>query len=281
VNIAFWSNSYERSCAFYNFVAISIASVLRYPYTVTTLENFLGSDNIARAFLGENIRNHIREGVTGFYEGSGIEGLLRRIYRGDNCPSILRGYWQEVIPNHLYYIPKGGVINSELFDYELNYNLKELLGIIKKNSDLCYINITQQNHLSSKAILHEADLIVINLYQNPDYLDYFFNNYSSLIHKSIFVIGNYSRSSPMSCKRISRYYDIPLENISPIPYNEYFSIVCRYGGAKEFINSNYHCLKDSPNYLFIHGIRKATFAIAKKLEESLALGKEEIESCSI
>ena len=281
MNIAFWSNSYEKSGAFYNFVAISIASVLRYPYTVTALENFLGSDNIGRAFLGDNKKNHINEGVTGFYEGGGIEGLLRRIYRGDNYPSILGDYWQEVIPKHLYYIPKGGVINSELFDYELNYNLNELFNIIKKNSDLCYINVTQQNHLSSKAILQEADIIVINLYQNSDYLDHFFNNYSSLIHKAVFVVGNYSKSSILSCKRIARIYDIPLENISPIPYNDYFGISCKYGGAKEFINSNYHCSKENPNYLFMHGIRKAAFAISKKVEDIRALANEEIESCGI
>ena len=281
MKVAFWSNEYEKSHAFHNFAAISIASVMSNPYTITVLENHLGRDNLGKAFFVDNDNIHARSGGTCFYEGGGIEGLLRRIYRGDNAPSILRGYLKEVIPEHLYYIPKSGVINSELFDYEMHNNLNELLGIITNSTDICYINSSQQNHLSSKVILQEADIIVINLFQNPEYLEDFFKNYYSLIPKSIFIVGNYSPKSIMSCKRISKLYDIPIENISPIPYNEYFHIACNFGGAKEFFNSNYFCTRESAHYLFIHGVRKAVYMILKRVEESILLDKEVMEYCGV
>lgn len=281
MKVAFWSNEYEKSHAFHNFVAISIASVMINPCTITVLENYIGRDNLGKAFFIDNDYIHSRSGGTGFYEGEGIEGLLRRIYRGDNNPSLLRAYLKEVIPEHLYYIPQSGVINSELFDFELHNNLNELLRIISNSTDICYINLAQENHLSSKAILQEADLIVINLIQNQEYLEDFFKNYYSLIPKSIFIVGNYSPKSIMSCKRISRLYDIPLENISPIPYNEYFHVACNFGGAKEFINSNYFCPRESSHYLFIHGVRKAADIILKKVEKSILLAKEEMEYCGV
>lgn len=281
VKIAFWSNEYEKSGAFYNFVAVSIASVMRYPYTITILENYLERDNLAKAYFVNHETIHNRYGGTGFYEGRGIEGLLRRIYRGDNNPYLLRGYLREVIPKHLYYIPQRGVINSEIFDYELYHNINELFTIIEKNTDHCFINLIQQNHLSSKAILQEADLIVINLYQNFDYLEDFFKNFQSIIPKALFLIGNYSPKSDLSCKKISRLYDIPLEDISAIPYNEAFSITCRYGGAKEFIISNYLSNRDNPNYLFIHGIRKAAYIISKKIIGSYLMDKEVLEHCGV
>lgn len=281
MKIAFWSNAYEKSGAFLNFVAVSIASVMRYPYKITVLENYLGKENLGKAFFGNSKSFNMRDGLTNFYEGRGIEGLLRKIYRGDNYPGLLKNYWQEVIPKHLYYIPQNGVINSELFDYELYHNIYELIKIIEINTDLCFFNINQQNHLSSNAILQEADLIVVNLYQNPDYLKDFFLNHSSLIPKAIFIVGNYSPKSAMSCKRIARLYEIPLEHIAPIPYNEYFHLACNYGGAKEFINSNYFCSRENPNYLFIHGIRKAAFIISKKVEELFAQAKKEMEHCGI
>ncbi|TAH70336.1 MAG: hypothetical protein EWM47_05635 [Anaerolineaceae bacterium] len=280
MKVAFWSNEYEKSGAFLNFVAISIASVMCTPYTISILENYLGKDNLEKAFF-DNFNNiHLGYGGVGFYEGGGIEGLLRRVYRGDKHPSLLRHYLKEVIPKHLYYVPQSGVINSKLFDYELHHNLKELFSIIERNTDLCYINTRQQNYLSSNEILHEADLIVINLYQNPEYLEEFFKNYSSLISKSLFIIGNYSPKAIMSCKRISRTYDIPLENFSPIPYNEYFDFACNYGEAKEFINRNYFCTRENSHYLFIHGVRKAAYMISKKIE-SIHLGNEEMEHCGI
>lgn len=281
MKIAFWSNAYEKSGTFLNFAAVSIAGVMRYPYKITILENYLDKNNLGKAFFGNSISINNSDRIMSFYEGRGIEGLLRRIYRGDNYPTILKNYWREVIPKHLYYIPQNRVINSELFDYELYHNLYELISIIENNTDLCYFNINQKNHLSSKAILQEADLIVINLYQNPDYLKDFFLNYSSLIQKSIFIVGNYSPKSIMSCKRIARLYDIPLEDIAPIPYNEDFHIACNYGGAKEFINSNYFCAKENPNYLFIHGIRKAAYIISKKVEKSITLTNKEMEHCGI
>lgn len=279
MKVAFWSNAYEKSGAFFNFAAVSIASVMGFPYKVTVFENYLDKDNLGKAFFVNRKPFTNRSGIPNFYEGNGIEGLLRRIYRGDNYPGLLKNYLQEVIPKHLYYIPQNGVINSELFDYELYYNQNELFKMIENNSDLCFINVYHQNHLSSNAILEEADLIVVNLYQNQEYLNDFFSKYSSFIHKAMFIVGNYSPKSVMSCKRIAKLYEIPLEDISPIPYNEDFHMACNYGGAKEFIISNYFCGKENPNYLFIHGVRRAAFILTKKIEEPMTFSNKEMKHC--
>ena len=279
MKIAFWSNENEKSCAYLNFVAVSIASVMSYPYKITVMENYFGRENLGRAFFVDYDSIHPRYIGTGFYEGRGIEGLIRRIYRGDNYPSLLREYQKEVIPRHLYYIPQGGVINSELFDFELFNNLKGLLNLINRNTDHIFINTTHKNHLSSNAILQEADLIVVNLYQNLAYLEDFFKNYHSLIHKSLFILGNYSSRSIMSCKRISRLYDIPLENISAIPYNENFHVACNNGSAKEFLNNNYFCSRENPNFLFVHGVRHFVHMISRRLEKSFLISAKEMEPC--
>lgn len=267
MKIAFWSNDYEKSCALHNFVAISIASVMQYPYTITAFENYLGKDNASKAYFSSSENDNLKYGGINLYEGGGIEGLLRRLYHGNNktdYPNLLRHFSKEVIPKHLFYIPQGGIINSEIFDYELYYNIKELLSVIEENTDICYINVNKQNHLSSKAILQEADLIVINLCQDSDNLNEFFQSYSSLLSKSIFILGNYSPKSFMSCKRISKYYDIPLEEVLPIPLSEDFVVACNQGRTIEFINSNYMCKRDNPNFLFIHCMRKAAYMILKK-----------------
>ena len=38
MKIAFWSNAYEKTGAFLNFAAVSIAGVMWYPYTITVLK---------------------------------------------------------------------------------------------------------------------------------------------------------------------------------------------------------------------------------------------------
>lgn len=265
MKIAFWSSDKEKTGSFYNFAAVSIASVMNNPRTITVFENYIGKNNIGKAYINYIGRYHTGYGV-GFYEGVGIEGLLRRIYRGDDNPGILKYYLKEVIQDRLYYIPQGYVINSELFDYELYYNIEELFRIIEHNTDLCYINVVQQNHLSSKEILQEADLIVINLYQNPKYLENFFLNYYSLIPKSLFIVGNYIPGELMSCSKIASNYDIPLENIAPIPRDEYFNVACDTGFAKEFIIKNYKCGRNNPHYCFMQGVKRTVNMISKRIE---------------
>lgn len=281
MKVAFWSNEYEKSASFYNFAAVSIGSVMCSPYTITVMENYIGRENLGKAFFNSCENPYTGYGGTGFYEGKGIEGLLRRLYRGDRYPALLRNYIKEVIPNHLYFIPQGGVINSELFDYELHHNIKDLFDIIEKNTDLCFINTRQENHLSSKELLQKADLIVVNLYQDSQYLEEFFKNYQSLIPKSLFIIGNYSPKAIMSCKYISRLYKIPIEDILPIPYNEYFRVACNYGGAKEFINGNFLCNREEPHYPFIQGVKRASFMITNKIRKSMLIGNKGMDKCGI
>jgi uncharacterized membrane protein (UPF0127 family) len=130
-------------------------------YTILTLENRLCHDNLGRAYLGtSNIETH-REVGNNYYDGGGIEGLLRRIYRGDYPNNILRAYRKEIIPGHLDYIPQSRVIHSEIFDYEFNHDINTLLHLIEDYSDVCMIDTACRNNLSSKTILEEADLIVV------------------------------------------------------------------------------------------------------------------------
>lgn len=278
MKIAFWSNSYEKSGVSSNLAAISVASVIRYPYSVAVLENHISCHNLGWAYLGTNHPSFYHEVGTNYYEGGGIEGLLRKIYRGNIDSNILNTYLKEIIHKHLYYLPQSGVIHSELFDYEFSHNSDTLFHLLEERVDISFVD-TAHNILSSKMILEEADIIVVNLCQNYHYLEDFFENYSSLISKSIFLISNYSGKTFISCRKISKLFDIPSEIISPIPNNELFQEACLRGSVVEFITSNFMCTKENPNYLFIQAIRKATGMIIKKAELSGALSRKEIYRC--
>ncbi|HKL80683.1 MAG TPA: hypothetical protein VJ888_09655 [Mobilitalea sp.] len=278
MKIAFWSNTYEQSKVSVNLTAISIALVFRYPYSMTVMENQLNKDNLGWAYLGTNRASVLREVGTNYYDGGGMEGLLRRIYRGENSPGILNTYLSEVIHNHLYYIPQSGFITTELFDYELNHNAVPLLELLEDAADICCIDTAPLN-LNTKNILEAADLIVVNLCQNQNFLEDFFQSYSSLIPKAIFIIGNYSNQTILSLKGISRQYSIPPEIITAIPWNESFETACSRGRAVEFITGNYMCTRDNPNYYFIQAIKKAASTIIKRSELTGKLIRGESRNC--
>jgi hypothetical protein len=279
VKIAFWSNAYERCGVTSNLAAISVASVMRFPYTVITLENRLCNNNLGRAFLGTSKVEMLREAGTNYYDGGGMEGLIRKICRGYRQPDLLPFFRKDIIPKHLYYIPQSGVIHSEIFDYEFDHENKTLFKLIDEHADFSFIDTACRSNLSTKTILEEADLIVVNLCQNTVFLEDFFVNYSSLIPKAMFLIGNYTRHSNINSRRVSAAYNIPIEKITAIPYNEMYRNAFLSGNVVEFISSNYVCSKDNPNYLFIHAIKKAAYLIIKKAEQICISNGKELSRC--
>lgn len=276
MKIAFWSNVNEKCSVSANLAAVSVATVMRYPYSVIVVENRL-SNNLMKAFMGNARVSLFNEVGTNYYDGGGIEGLLRKIYRENYSHDILKYYLKEILEEHLYYIPQSKVIHSEIFDYEFNHCIHPLFEMIDEYADICFIDTASHRNLSTKTILENADLIVVNLCQKQIILDDFFNNYSSLISKSVFVISNYTFHTMMNSKRIAATYQIPLENIILIPNNESYQNAYSNGSVVGFIRGNYSCFKDNPNYLFIQAIRKAAYIIIRKAEQ--AVKEKEISLC--
>ncbi|MBH1940628.1 hypothetical protein I5677_06980 [Mobilitalea sibirica] len=266
MKIAFWSNGVDPCGVTANLAAVSVATVIRYPYRIIALENHLCQDNLGKAYMGIS-----RAGITGeagihYYEGGGIESLLRRIYHGENKSGILKSYIRDIIQEHLYYIPQSRVIHNELFNYEFNHSANHLFHLLEEYADHSFIDTAGFNNLSTRTILEAADLIVVNLCQNQIYLEEFFDNHSSLISKAVFIVGKCTHQSIFNSKRISKLYNIPTELIVEIPYNEHFYNSMMNGSVVEFISRNYSCSKESTNYRFIQSIKKATGLIINSVE---------------
>lgn len=275
MKVAFWSNA--RQCGVTsNLAAISVASVIRFPYKVLALENHLCPNNLGCAYLGRGKADMVAEVGCNYYEGGGSEGLIRRIYRSTKNNYNLEPYLDEVIDNHLYYMPQGQVIHSDLFDYEFNHTIEPFFNLVDNFSDITFIDTASSNSLSTKTIIEEADLIVVNLYQDKRILEDFFNGYSSHISKAIILISKYSSNSLLSIKRISKMYDFPMERILPIPYNEIFETAFTRGRVVEFIRSHYDCRRDDYNYFFMQSLKKAAYMIVKEAGCIHALNDKEL-----
>lgn len=277
MKIAFWSNISEKCNVSANMAAISIASIIRYPYSMVLLENQLNKNNLGKAFNGVSQINLYNEVGTNYYDGGGMEGLLRKIYRGNYNSSTLKSHLIEIINQHLYYIPQSRTIPNDIFDYEFDHCYLTLLHMIEDNADICMIDTASNNNLSTKTILEEADLIVVNLCQNQFVLEDFFTNYSSIIPKAVFLISDYDYHDYLNSKRLSRLYQIPWEDILVIPSNISYQDAYVNGSVVEFIYRYYSCLKENPNFVFLYSIKKAAYFIIKKAEQ--VVKQKEFSAC--
>ncbi len=277
MKVSFWSNANEMCTVSANLAAISVACAIRSSYSIISMENHLCSHNLGRAYNGGARANILDDVGTNYYDGSGFEGLLRKIYRGDSRPGILKSYITEIINHHLYYIPQSRILHNEIFDYELDHCIEPLFRMVEENSDLCFIDTASNNNLSTKIILEEADLIIVNLCQKSSVLEDFFLNYSSLISKAVFIISHYNHHSLYTLKQVSNQYNISPEFMIPFPDNERYENAYHNGYVHEFISRNINCNKENPNYIFIQAVKKASHIVLRKME---ALAKQkEISLC--
>ncbi len=273
LKIAFWSNDNEKCQVSANLAAICVATVIRYPYTVMAIENSLCSNNLGKAFLGRSNLNLFCDSGTNYYDGGGLEGLIRKIYRGDFTRSMMQQFCKEIIAKHLYYLPQSRVIHNEIFDYEFDHCMEQLLEVLNDFSDATFFNTASNLHLSTKTILDNSDLIVVNLCQKQSILEDFFLNYSSLLPKSILLLSNYDNHTKLHARYLISKYGINPENIVVLPRNEAYETAYSNGDVVEFISRNYNGSKENPNYIFMNSVKKSTSIIVRRAVE-LAKQKE-------
>jgi hypothetical protein len=171
----------------------------------------------------------------------------------------------EILSDSLYYIPPYQITNYKIFEYDLYGNIKHVLNTLESFADITYIDTSYQNSLSSKIILDEADLIVVNFIQDTSAIKNFFDNYSSILSKCVFLISNYHKESEININKIFKAHLINRSSVTTISYNTEYEEAVSRGAIVEFLFRNYECKRTNPNYKFIQDIREAVFMIMSHL----------------
>ncbi len=276
MKIAFWTSARGRSGVTSNLACISIASAMKYSHKSILIENHYQKNKLGNILMYQRA-NYLDREENYQFRHIGIDYIMNHFSTAkynskvsDHLHKMNRDSVQvikeaslEILDNSLYYIPVSYQINQETFDYNLYGNIKDILDAMEGFADVTYIDTSNQNNLSSKIILEEVDLVVVNLIQNSSMIQYFFDNYSSILNKCVFLISNYNKNSRLNLDQISKAHSIGKPNIAAIPYNiEYQEAVSR-GTVVEFLSRNYTCKRKSPNYDFIREVKKAAAMIMK------------------
>ncbi len=182
-----------------------------------------------------------------------------------NLINLIKEATLEIVDNYLYYLPTNAIIPQNIYDFAMYHYVKSILGGAQELADIVYVDTSKDNYLSTKIILDEVDLVVVNLNQNINEFKFFFHNYSSLIKKCVFLISNYNLQSNLSINKISYLFSIPKNRLAAIPYNEDYQNALSRGTLIEFLYSNIDCSYYDPLYPFIEGVRKAVTMILKEV----------------
>ena len=152
MKIAFWSNSPGKSGVTGNLSCISILSAMSEPSRMVLFENHASMNNLGSTFLNQNSYDVLHEKQS---------------------------------------LPTGG-LNQDLLEYRLSRQTASVLDLLEHYLGNVIVDVSSSNLESSRKILQEADLVVVNLCQNFQLLSHFFRNFSDIQKKAFYVIGNYS-----------------------------------------------------------------------------------------
>lgn len=280
IKIAFWGNARGPCGVTSNLACISVVGSLKYSYKSILIENHVQKNQLEH-FLVKQQSSQVFESSNYVFRSTGMlkfmnemHGIVSRSTRESSNELLVKEEHNyrvkeasiEILDQYLYYIPTYNVIHKENFDYFFSYYLSSILSTLDDFADIIYIDTKRQSSLSTKAILAEVDLIVVNLEQNEFQFQSFFENYSSILSKSFFLMSGYHTESIINLNYISKSYHIQKSKLAIIPYNLEYKIAVQQGNIIEFLLQNFDCKKNDPNYYFIHEVKEAVRKMSKQVK---------------
>ena len=264
MKVAFWSNIRKKGGVSTNMVCIAAVSAIAGIGRSVLLENHYNVNNLNGMLLSQEKIAMLHE--TGqYYNKYGIEYILKRLYTGTASEQLIRKASIPLLYSSIYYLPQSYIVNREVFDYEFELAHKDLFQSLESISDMVFIDTESRGNASSVQILEEADLVVVNIDQDKEDWDDYFENYASMLEKSVFLIGRYEKENPFNLELIQRQYHIPRGKMAVITYNIDLHIAANEGRMIPFLNRNYLKSSRAENEYLMGEVKRAVIMLKENM----------------
>lgn len=274
MQIAFFGNTRGKSGITSNMAAISTFFALEMNKKSVLFENHINLNNIENGFLENSYDDFVME-TPFYYHHTGIDQVMKRIDSGMKVQEMIKDAAIEPIAGMLFYIPQSNTGNKEVFEYELNRILEVLLTELNKFAQFVFVDTAVSDNLTTKLILEKADVIIMNLCQDPFVLTDCFRRFGAIRQKCVYLLGNYDRNSRYTVKYVMRNFGVPKEKIAVIPYNTEFKDAMSLGKLVSFLSRNIICGKKDENYYFMRELKHACLTI-QRMTENISRKEESI-----
>lgn len=274
MKVAFWSPSPRYNAVTSNLACISVMISMMFNYKSIIFENHLQKNKINHFIQPRINHNIIYEGNQYHNRYTGMDSILYKLSNNNNngneaideeIINMIRNVSKDIFANCIFHIANDNGIEEKLFEITINNHILTILNASDKIADLTFIDTQSNNNLSTKIILEEADLIVVNLSQNPDLLYSFFRSYKSIISRCLFLLSNYDNNSYFNLEKISQMFSIDKSNIATVPYSREYKEALKHGQVVSFIISNYKCDLENRNFYFMNEIMDAAKMIHNRV----------------
>lgn len=290
MKVAFFSNTRGKSCVTSNLACISVLSVLRRPKRrIVVLENHQNIINLGNIWINPPPQNHMVSEKTEYKISNGNKAVLHSFSESFSDEKKMEEdflcYAEPIIENRLFYLPIGNQENPEMLAYRFATECGRTLRFLEQFADLLLVDVSASPRESTRKVLSEADLVVVNLNQNRQMIEHFFRNYSEIRKKAFYLIGNYDKQSGINRDYLIKTYGIKEKRVGIIPHCTSFADAVSDGKIIPFLEEKYRCLPTDEVYFFICEARRAerllfeTLCEAKEREKSYEGKKKKGRFC--
>lgn len=258
MKVAFWSNVRGKSCVTSNLACMSVLSALRCPGRRTIVfENHQNMINLGNTYFRPYSDNTVNES-TNYSVITGLEKIFQFVEQGELLSEdrFLR-YTNDFLGKQLLYLSSESIHNADILEYRMSKECCRTLDYLEKYSDMVFVDTSAAPLVSSRKILQEADIVVVNLVQNPSMLSHFFRNFSDIRKKAFYIVGNYEEERTLNKHAIMQKYGIMEDRIGTVFHNSDFADALSNGQLIPFLSKNYCCNPDDVNYPFINAAKQA------------------------
>lgn len=270
MKIAFWSNVRGHAGVTSNLACISVLSALSCPSERTIVfENHKNIVNLGNSYYQPHSAGCVRES-THYQAASGLERVLRLVEKGEELSEEnLYCLTEDYLGKRLFYLPSEPIKSSDYLEYYLEREAIRTMECLEQFSDMVMVDTSAAPLASSRKILQQADLVVVNLNQNMPLLSHFFRNYSSIQEKAFYLIGNYDADSELTKAEIMKRFHIAGSKIGTIPHDIGFSDAMSKGQLIPFLLKNYSAKESATHQKFI----KTVCETVSLLQEQIKIGE--------
>ena len=247
MKVAFW-NGISSSDSVANYVA-AVGMMLTYEYNCNVIlssnyiSNRMMQDCFSRRMLEEGIAHTPYCFLYGSPEYHGALWSMKRNRQGN----IL-----EMPMKRMTIIYPPDVAEKSMFYYKSG------------PKDFYLLDMAKSSIAEARNVLDEAELVIVFFSQEETDIQIFFERFSSLVSKSLFVIVDYQRDAGRMCRKLKADYAISQNKIGIIPYHIEFEKASEEGNMEQFVLKNVQHAMEESNYNFILNLRK----VAKKIYTS-------------
>lgn len=246
MKVAFWSGFGMDAGGTLNLAAISIVLASLYHKEVVLSSNYISSHMLRDCFF-ETVAE-------------------RKRAKGSYCycygePNYFRNLWEmnktrnrDIIESPMEGITivrPPDVTDKSMFYYEV------------PEQTMFLMDVAPESNIAFGSVLEEADIVVSFLPQNSIKIQIFFERYSSLIPKSLFIIDDFRKNGSCIPQNLSVKYGIDKKCIGIFPYCYNYEQACEEGKIESFLKKNLNCSTRNPNFYFMSNLQKT----AKMLKE--------------